>query len=236
MGRPLLSLQAIGLRYGQIQALQDITLDIMAGERIAIVGANGAGKSSLMDVMSGFVLPSAGELYFDGQSITHYSLQKRVALGVMRSFQRSRLFGQMTVLDHLRCAASVGHLSLWQRYAFWRDMKGDAASEVRLQEIAESFGLSLHASVTELNYAHQRLLEVGMMLAGDAKVLLLDEPTAGLSEIEAAVFLKQLEMYAKDKTVVFIEHDMKVVRALADRVLVLEQGKVLECDAWENLQ
>ncbi|MGL4668613.1 MAG: ATP-binding cassette domain-containing protein, partial [Saezia sp.] len=184
MNKVMLSLRQLGLRYGQLQALQNITLDVMAGERIAIIGPNGAGKSSLFDVLSGFVSPSAGEIILDGARLDHLSVQERAKAGLMRSFQRSRLFKEMSVLEHLRCAASIHSLPTLTRYAFWQGLKGNAQSEDHLQHLAQALSLPLHAQATQLSYAHQRLLELAMMLVADAKVLLLDEPAAGLDQAE----------------------------------------------------
>ena len=235
MSTPMLSLRGLGVRYGRVQALQGVSLDIYSGERVAIIGANGAGKSSLLDALSGLTVLSEGDLWLADRQITHLSIQQRAHFGLLRSFQRTRLFSHMTVMGHLRCAAFGQRVSGWQRYAFWQEMRGDLASEKRLEEIAGALRLPLHEPVNALNYAGGRLLELGMMLVADAKVLLLDEPTAGLGQEEAAFFLKSLEVYARDKTILFIEHDMQVVQVLANRVVVLWQGIVLGCDTWTAL-
>ena len=235
MSMPVLSLCGLGVKYGQLQALQGVMLDITAGERVAVIGPNGAGKSSLFDAVSGVAALSGGDLWLADRRIDHLPVQERARLGLMRSFQRTRLFSEMTVAGHLRCAAYSRYVSGWRRYAFWREMKGDVTSEKRLQEVAGALGLPLDEAVTALSYAGGRLLELGMMLVADAKVLLLDEPTAGLSREEADFFLRALEVFARDKTILFIEHDMQVVRQLSDRVAVLWEGKILAVDTWEML-
>ena len=235
---PILSLHDISLSYGHFKALNGISLDAMPGERLVIIGPNGSGKSSLFDVISGFAKREAGEIWLNGQRIDRLSCQKRCRAGLVRSFQTSRLFAQMTVLEHVQCAAFFPKTRPWQRYAFWCGMHRMANVHDAAQAALQHVGLERYAQeqAGSLSYANQRLLELAIVLATDAKVLLLDEPTAGLSRAETQDFLGRIDTLAKDRTILMIEHDMSVVFQLAHRVVVLAQGQVLACDTPQAIQ
>lgn len=230
-------LEVAGLHqcFGATEVLRDLNLQVRVGERLAVIGPNGAGKSTLFNAISGLVRPSAGDIRLRGEAITSFSVHKRHRLGLARSFQISQLFGQLTVRDHLRCAAS------WtdgQGYRFWRMLGQQRTLNARVDAWLERLGLTARAAQTaaELAYAEQRTLDIGMALASEAEVLLLDEPTAGMSRSETARFVPLLRELTEGKTLLMVEHDMGVVFELADRIAVLVQGEVLACDTPQAIR
>lgn len=233
----LLVLDQISLNYGDVRALKDVSLNVSTGEHLAIIGPNGAGKTSFFDMLTGFYKLASGQLWLNGIELNRKNVQERARLGVLRGFQRSRLFKKMTVLQNLQYALSSRCFSGWERYAFWIDAQTLLKTKYQqpyeqMLEMANAMGFTseLLQPAGILSYADQRLLELAMMLLTDAKVLLLDEPAAGLSQAEFNRFMQQLNDYAADKTILFTEHDMAIVKSLADRVLVLWDGEVIACD------
>jgi branched-chain amino acid transport system ATP-binding protein len=217
--------------HGPTQVLRGIDLAVQAGERLALIGPNGAGKSTLFDLVSGRQRCSAGEIRLHGRRIDGLPVHRIHRLGLARSFQVSQLFPRLTVLQNLHCAL------LWPlglRYAFWRGLHSGAAGRealARAQAMLAPFGLAARADVpaAELSYAEQRALDVAIALAGGADVLLLDEPTAGMSRSETAAFVGLLHGATAGRTLLIVEHDMQVAFALADRVAVLAQGQLVAC-------
>jgi len=225
------ALEVAGLhqRFGATEVLRGVNLEVRAGERLALIGPNGAGKSTLFNAISGLHAPSAGEIRLNDRAITRLPVHQRHRLGLARSFQISQLFPRLTVRDHLRCAAC------WQDgqgHRFWRLLGRQQALNARVGQWLERLGLSARAEYTaaELSYAEQRTLDIGMALIGGAQVLLLDEPTAGMSRSETARFVPLLRELTESKTLLMVEHDMGVVFELADRIAVLVQGELLACD------
>ncbi|MFC7410732.1 ABC transporter ATP-binding protein [Hydrogenophaga atypica] len=235
MSAPVLEVAGLHQRFGATEVLRDLNLQVRAGERLAVIGPNGAGKSTLFNAISGLVRPSAGHIRLRGQAITSWSVHKRHQLGLARSFQISQLFGQLTVRDHLRCAAS------WpdgQGYRFWRMLDHQRTLNARVDAWLERLGLAERAAdiAAELSYAEQRTLDIGMALTSEAEVLLLDEPTAGMSRSETARFVPLLRELTEGKTLLMVEHDMGVVFELADRIAVLVQGELLACDTPQAIR
>jgi branched-chain amino acid transport system ATP-binding protein len=228
---PALWLRSVAKAYGPTQVLRGIDLAVQAGERLALIGPNGAGKSTLFDLVSGRQRSSAGEIRLHGRRIDGLPVHRIHRLGLARSFQVSQLFPRLTVLQNLHCAL------LWPlglRYAFWRGLHGGSAGRQALERahaVLALFGLSTRADVpaAELSYAEQRALDVAIALAGDARVLLLDEPTAGMSRSETAAFVALLRQSTAGRTLLIVEHDMSVAFTLADRVAVLAQGELIAC-------
>lgn len=224
----VLELQDLHLSLGPALILRGLDLAVHSGERLAVVGPNGAGKSSLFNVISGKWAPSRGRVLLQGRPIGGKAPHAIARLGVARSFQITQVFARLSVRDNLRCAslASLGHgLQLWRRLA------GLADVQQRTQELLARLGLAGRAEVLagELSYAEQRTLELGMALAGDPAVLLLDEPTAGMNRAESRQAVQLIRELTQGRTLLMVEHDMGVVFELADRIAVLDQGQLIAC-------
>jgi branched-chain amino acid transport system ATP-binding protein len=221
-----LELRGVDKRFGATSILSGISLCIDEAERHAIIGPNGAGKSTLFNVVSGALAPTRGSIRLHGQEIAGappYVINRR---GLARSFQVTNIFPRLSVFENLRCAAlwPLGH-----RYCFWRniDRLGDArdAALATLERIGLAGRHDVPAGV--LTYAEQRALEVGITIVGGARVILLDEPTAGMSRAEADRIVELIRSVSEGRTLIIVEHDMSVVFGLADRVSVLVHGEVL---------
>ncbi len=235
MSAPVLTVAGLHQRFGATEVLRNVNLQAHAGERLALIGPNGAGKSTLFNAISGLLRPSAGDIRLHGRAIAAMPVHRRHQLGLARSFQISQLFAHLTVRDHLRCAAC------WpdgQGYRFWRLLGRQSALNARVDGWLERLALAARANDTaaELSYAEQRTLDIGMAVASEAQVLLLDEPTAGMSRSETARFVPLLRDLTKGKTLLMVEHDMGVVFELADRIAVLVQGELLACDTPQAIR
>ena len=217
-------------RFGKTEVLRGVDLCIAAGQRVALIGPNGAGKSTLFDLISGRQAPSSGQIWLHGQRIDGWTPQRIHRLGLARSFQTSQLFGQLSVLDNLRCAAlwSLGYgYRFWQRLSRLRDVNE------RAQAVLEQIGLQAKQRVAaqDLAYAEQRALELGLTLVSGAPLLLLDEPTAGMSRSETERFTALIKQATAGKTLLTVEHDMRVVFELADQIAVLLDGRIIAFDS-----
>jgi len=225
----VLSLAGVHKQFGKTPIVRGVSLQVDEGERVALIGPNGAGKSTLFNLISGRHAPTAGEIRLRGRRIDGWPPELIHRLGLSRSFQVSQLFGRLSVEDHLRCAClwSLGH-----RYTFWRRLSALRDVRDRVDEVLDRLHLTGRRDVPaqHLTYAEQRALEIGLTLAGGADVLLLDEPTAGMSQSETARFVALLREVTAGKTLLTVEHDMSVVFGLADRVAVLVQGELIAFD------
>ncbi|MCI3208374.1 MULTISPECIES: ABC transporter ATP-binding protein [Pandoraea] len=229
-----LSAQALSVRgvrksFGRTQVLTGVDLTLAPGERLAIIGPNGAGKSTLFDVITGRTRPDGGRVLMRERDVTGRAPHVISRLGLSRSFQTSQLFGQMSVIDHLRCAG------LWpsgHRYTFWRRMRGLSDVTRRSEAWLVRLGLEARRDVPAgaLSYAEQRVLEIGLCAASAGSVMLLDEPTAGMSQSESARMVELIAELSRGRSLLMIEHDMQVVFSLADRIAVLARGAVIACD------
>ncbi|VCU72003.1 Lipopolysaccharide export system ATP-binding protein LptB [Pigmentiphaga humi] len=221
--RIALALEGVAMRYGQARILHGVELRVERGEFHALIGPNGAGKSTLFNVVSGVAAPTAGRIRLHGRDITGLPAHKVVRRGLSRSFQVANVLAGMSVADNLRCAAmracGVGYLR----------RRGLHAAHARADRLLAGLGLDTWALrlAGELGYAGQRTLELGMVLATDASVLLLDEPTAGMSRTEAARMSALLREACRGRTVLIVEHDMQVVFELADRISVMVRGEMI---------
>ena len=221
-------LRADGLqkRYGALEVTRNVTMALEEGERRALIGPNGAGKTTLFDLLTGELRPDAGRISFASRDITSNGPDARARAGLARSFQRNSLFAGMSVAENLVTAAALaggcGHV-------FWKPLARYRHLQAKAEDIAGSVGLSdiLDVGVDALPYGFQRQLEVGLALALDPVVLLLDEPTAGMSPEETAAMKALIAGLPRSLTVLVIEHDMDVVFDIADRVTVLDAGSVL---------
>lgn len=234
-GRPVvLEARDVHLQLGRTPILRGVNLSLFKGERMALIGPNGAGKSTLFQVLSGALGPKHGEVYVMGHRMTGRPFRRLSPaafhrLGLARGFQVSQLFDQLSVGDNLRCAGLSRHGS---GLAFWRRLRSHPVLEARVAQCLEDIHLGARQEelASALSYAEQRALELGMALVSDAPVLLLDEPTAGMSQAETLRFTRLIRRVTEDRTLLMVEHDMGVVFDLADRIAVLVQGQVLAVD------
>ena len=223
---PALELHDVSKRFGRTEILRNISLQITRGERHAIIGPNGAGKSTLFNLISGRFEVTSGRLSLNGRDITDRKPYEINRLGLARSFQITNLFHRLSAFENLRCAVlwSLGH-----RYAFWKNLNKLTDAEERAESILERIGLKRRRDIAAglLTYAEQRALEIGITIAGGASVILLDEPTAGMSRPEAKRAVELIRDVTRDATLLMVEHDMSVVFDLADRISVLVYGQVI---------
>jgi branched-chain amino acid transport system ATP-binding protein len=230
-----LSLVDLRKSFGPVQIIRGVSLDIAEGERHAIIGPNGAGKSTLFNLVSGRIRPSSGEARLHGRPITGLSPFEINRRGLSRSFQITNIFPKMSVEENLRCAALW---SLGYRYAFWTSI--DRLRDVceRAERVMECVGLTARRYVPAgvLSYAEQRALEIGVTIGGSADVVLLDEPTAGMSNSETEQAVALIRKVTEGKTLVMVEHDMGVVFSLADRISVLVYGQIIASDTPERIR
>jgi branched-chain amino acid transport system ATP-binding protein len=212
--------------FGRTEILRDVNLTVERGERHAIIGPNGAGKSTLFNLISARFPVSAGRIELNGDDITSLRAFEINRRGLSRSFQITNIFHNLTVFDNVRCAVLW---SLGYRYSFWRRLSALMDARERADEMIERIGLRRRrdALASTLTYAEQRALEIGITLAGGADVVLLDEPTAGMSRSETEHAVALIRRVTEGKTLVMVEHDMGVVFGLADRVSVLVYGRII---------
>ncbi len=223
---PALELRGVSKRFGRTEIVRNVSLQIPRGERHAIIGPNGAGKSTLFNLISGRFEVSAGRFVLNGHDITNRKPYQINRLGLSRSFQITNLFHRLSVFENLRCSVlwSLGH-----RYSFWKNLNKLVDAEERAEAILEKVGLKRRRDIAAglLTYAEQRALEIGITIAGGADVILLDEPTAGMSRAESKRAVELIRDVTQGKTLVMVEHDMSVVFDLADRISVLVYGQVI---------
>ena len=221
-----LSVKGLCKNFGGLQVLQDVSFYVEKGERLAIIGPNGAGKTTLLNTISGELAPSAGSIYIFGQDISNESIHSRVHLGLARSYQLNRLFPNLTVLDNVLLALQG---TRWSRFQMFRPNAAYVNLFTKAKALLNSTDLwgKRESLIKNLSYGEQRQIEIILGLASEPKLLLLDEPTAGLSIAESNVFTNNLCNLTRDITVVFIAHDMDIVFGLADRIIVLYFGKII---------
>jgi len=232
---PAVELVEVGKRFGRTEIIRGVNLAVQPGERVAIIGPNGAGKSTLFNLISGRFGVSAGQIRLNGERIDGrkpFEINRR---GLARSFQVSNLFTRLSVFENLRCAVlwSMGH-----RYAFWKFLADLRDVNDRVEELLVMLGLQRRRDVpaTNLTYAEQRALEIGLTIAGGAGVILLDEPTAGMSRSETGRFVQLIRDVTAGRTLLTVEHDMGVVFGLADRIAVLVYGEIIAFDTPEAVR
>ena len=230
-----LELRHLRKTFGKTVIIRDVSLSIQQGERIAIIGPNGAGKSTLFNLISASVEPTAGKVLLHGQPIQGMRAFEVNRLGLARSFQISNLFGNLSVFENLRCSVLW---SLGYRYAFWRLLGGLRDANARAESLLQTLRLEhkRDEQASQLTYAEQRALEVGITVAGGASVILLDEPTAGMSRSETAHFTELIRKLTEGRTLLTVEHDMSVVFNLADRIAVLVRGELIAFDTPERVR
>jgi branched-chain amino acid transport system ATP-binding protein len=223
---PILRLRGVGRRFGGVHAVREVDLEVFPGERRAILGPNGAGKTTLFNVISGEFPPTAGRVDLFGQDVTNLPVRRRAKLGLTRTFQTSRLFLGLSVENNLYLAVlgvQRGHLRPVR-------LPGrDGAIRAQAQELAERVGLKKQLStlVGSLSHGEQRQLEVAMARAGAPKLMMLDEPAAGLSRGERVALTQLLLALEPEVTLLLIEHDMDVALTVAERVTMMHDGRVI---------
>ena len=212
-------------RFGGIVPTNDVSLKVREGARHALIGPNGAGKTTLINLLTGVLKPSKGRVMLGAQDITSLSPHRRVSLGIARTFQINQLFGDLTPLESI--ALVIGEREkLGTR--FWQAFGGNEKIVEEATALAKQFGLAdvLAERTSSLPYGKQRQLEIALAIAGKPRVLLLDEPAAGVPETERHEILETVAALPKDVTVLLIEHDMDIVFGFADRISVLVDGKI----------
>jgi branched-chain amino acid transport system ATP-binding protein len=215
--------------FGKTEIIRGAQLQVKAGERVAIIGPNGAGKSTLFNLISGRFGLSSGEIRLHGQRIDGQKPYQINRLGLSRSFQVSNLFTRLSVFENIRCAVlwSMGY-----RYSFWKFLTELHDANDRADQVLEMIKLDKRRDVLAMNltYAEARALEIGITIAGGSSVILLDEPTAGMSKSETHRFIQLIREVTVGKTLLTVEHDMGVVFGLADKIAVLVYGEVIAFD------
>jgi branched-chain amino acid transport system ATP-binding protein len=231
----VLRLDHLNKAFGRLVVTDDINLSIASGERHVIIGPNGAGKTSLINQIGGQLQPSSGRIFFNEQDITGWTPNRISRMGVARTFQRNNLFQNLSVIENLRLALEIRHgnplnpmTSVEHNDALLRRAKALMA-DVHLDPGGGRIARSL-------SYGEQRQLEIGIALAGDPKLLLLDEPTSGMSPAETARMIGLVASLPRTLSILMIEHDMKVVFSVADRITVLTYGKVLATGTPADIQ
>ena len=235
MSGPLLQVEKLAKRFGGIVATDDLSLNVANGELHAVIGPNGAGKTTLIAQLSGQIAADSGRIHFDGHDITALPMYKRSALGLARSFQITSLFLDLSVLDNVALAvqAHAGH-----SFRFWRDARKEAELRDPARAALARVGLADRADrqAASLSHGEHRQLELAMALAGSPRMLLLDEPMAGLGPEESARMVEMLRALKQELTILLVEHDMEAVFALADRITVLVYGRVIASGAPADIR
>jgi branched-chain amino acid transport system ATP-binding protein len=230
VAEPLLRIEGLAKHFGGVIASDDISLEVAAGELHAIIGPNGAGKTTLIGQLAGEIAPDAGRILFAGQNVTALATPRRSALGLARSFQITSLFPEFTALDNVALAvqAHAGH-----SFRFWAPARRAAELREPARAALGRVGLAARADtvVARLSHGEHRQLELAMALATRPRLLLLDEPMAGLGPDESGRMVELMRELKQEVTILLIEHDMEAVFALADRITVLVYGRVIASGA-----
>ena len=221
-----LSTRGVNKTFGSLVVARDIAIELPQGERYALIGPNGAGKTTLINLITGMLKPDGGKIFLGAENITALPPAERVRLGLVRTFQINTLFPHLTALEAVTLAICerIGQAGVW-----WRGLPEQRAAVDEAFEILSSLRLASHATrpTRELAYGQQRLLEIALALATRPKVLLLDEPAAGVPKDESAELFNVIAGLSKDIAILFIEHDMNVVFRFASRIIVMVGGRIL---------
>ncbi|MDO5624748.1 MAG: ABC transporter ATP-binding protein [Pseudomonadota bacterium] len=230
-----LELKNVCKRFGKSEIIRGVDLAVQPGERVAVIGPNGAGKSTLFNLISGRFAPTSGEICLNGERIDGKKPFQINRMGLSRSFQITNIFPKLSVFENLRCGVLW---SLGYRYAFWKFLARLDDANARAEQLMRQIHLEKKRDVLAMNltYAEQRALEIGITIAGGANVILLDEPTAGMSSTETQHFIQLIREVTEGKTLLTVEHDMGVVFGLADRIAVVVYGEVLAFDTPEAVR
>ena len=231
----MLSISGLNKRFGGITATDDVNLDVASGQIHAVIGPNGAGKTTLISQLSGQLKPDSGSIEFNGKNILNYSMPKRARMGLARSFQITSVVMPMTLLENVMLAvqANSGH-----SFRFWSRANDSKALRDAAMQSLTTLKLDDRADKLAANVSHgeQRQLEVAMALAMKPRLLLLDEPMAGMGKEESAQMIAILNQLKGDKTILLVEHDMDAVFQMADQLSVLVNGHIIATDTVENIR
>ena len=230
-----LELKDLRKSFGKTEIIRGANLAVNAGERVAIIGPNGAGKSTLFNLISGRFGPTSGEILLNGQSIAHKKPYEINRMGLSRSFQITNIFPKLSVFENLRCAVLW---SLGYKYSFLKFLSNLRDANEQAEKFLAMIKLDKKRDVLAMNltYAEQRALEIGVTIAGGSDVILLDEPTAGMSKSETTRFISLIKSVTEGKTLLTVEHDMGVVFGLADKIAVVAYGEVIAYDVPEAVR
>lgn len=235
MAEELLRVQGLAKSFGALRACDGIDFGVREGETHAVIGPNGAGKTTFISQLSGDLRPDAGTIRFSGSDVTALRAPARAQLGFARSFQITSIYREFTALDNVALAvqARAGH-----SFRFWKPVRQEKALREPARRVLEEVGLGARADVTAANLAHgeQRQLEVAMALATKPRLLLLDEPVAGMGREESQRMVALLASLKGRQTMILVEHDMDAVFRLADRISVLVYGRVIATDTPEKVR
>jgi branched-chain amino acid transport system ATP-binding protein len=223
---PCLELENVSRAFGALRAVNGVSLTVQPGERRALIGPNGAGKTTLFNLISGEMTATGGSIRFMGSDVTALPPHQRASRGIARTFQITRLFGPLTVLENMLIACEALDA---RKFTMLRPLASFGDLTARATSLLEALGLGpLQAELaSNLAYGDQRMLEVALSMAGRPRLLLLDEPMAGLSSTERTLMLERLDQLDRDIAILMIEHDMDVAFGFAENVTVLDQGSVL---------
>jgi branched-chain amino acid transport system ATP-binding protein len=230
-----LELRDVHKRFGATPIIRGVSLEVTKGERHAIIGPNGAGKSTLFNLISGRFAPSTGSIRLNGEEVAGRAPFDLYRRGLSRSFQVTNIYPRLSVYENIRCSLLW---SLGYRYNFWRSAAKLRDANERTEKTLEQIGMASrrNALAGVLTYAEQRALEIGITIAGDSSVILLDEPTAGMSRRETEGAVELIRSVSRDRTLLIVEHDMGVVFNLADRISVLVYGVIIASDIPERIR
>ena len=222
MAETLLEARGVGVRFGDFRALSEVALEVPAGSLHAVIGPNGAGKTTLFNVLTGRLAPSEGRIVLAGRDVTRLPAHRRVHLGMARSFQVTNIFADLTVAENLRLAVQA--VSGAEPWVFWR---ARTPAREKVQALLDQVGLAARAGgrAGDLSHGGQRALEIGMALAADPRIIFLDEPLAGMGIDDIHRTKELIHGLVPARTVVLIEHNMRVVLDISDRITVLAQGR-----------
>jgi branched-chain amino acid transport system ATP-binding protein len=234
-GSRVLHVSGLVRRFGGMVAVDALDLDLTPGERLAVIGPNGAGKTTLFRLIAGELRPDAGRIRMLDEDVTRLPAWRRARLGLSRTYQVANLFGRLSVADNLRLAFGSGQNSGWRSL---RPMRRDDAIAAETAQLLEQVGLGsrARATVVALSHGEQRQLEIAMALATRPRLLLLDEPAAGLSAAERGMLRSLIQGLPRTLPLVLIEHDMSLVFDLADRVLCLHQGRLVAVGTPDSIR
>ncbi|MCX5591261.1 ABC transporter ATP-binding protein [Alcaligenes endophyticus] len=235
MNPPLLRLEHVNRQIGGLRILNDINLRVEPAEILGLIGPNGAGKTSLFNIISGQTAADSGQLYMAEQVITTLSVSQRARLGMARSFQTSRIFPELSLLDNLAMAIRI---RLGSAYRWWRSKQSLVSSQALASELLQGTPLATKQEqmAATLSYGEQRILDVLLCLAQQPQLLLLDEPTAGLSQAESRAVMTLVHTHRHQCSILLISHDIDIVMQHCQRVAVLSQGNLLACDTPDRIK
>ena len=225
MATPIIEVENVSMRFGKFVALNNVSTKFEAGKLSAIIGPNGAGKSTFFNVVSGAFPPSSGRLKFQGRDITGLPQHAYARLGIAKSFQITNVFKQLSAHENVRVAVQMRHA----RYQLFKPRAAMSEVDEHASKLLQRVGLAAHAKRPAADLAHgqQRALEVAMALAAEPVLLLMDEPTAGMSPEETKVMMDLIVQLAAERSVILVEHKMKLVMGICERLLVLHHGEFL---------